>query len=259
MAVYEAKFICEVLEDTDVDVIRDDWESALKSKRAKILSEVTKRIPNTATYVEVLANPAIAEYESYVNPNHPKAQRALRKRKIKLPAAGEDYINNIQNALQEGGAFEQGVTQKKTKFARNFKRITVAVGDKSKKLGAIMGAVWALRGQYSKIQTFPSERYTEIARDAGMPVALFKPAYASNVISAVTQLLNEGLYYAHMADELGETDERDNIISDTNTRLDAFVQNTAFLIDGADAANCFVHIVYEGGDFKVHVKETVTL
>ena len=254
MAVYEAKFICAELGDTQLDVVRDDWESTLKSKRSKILTQIQTRIPDASTYNDVLAQPAISEYESFVNPSHPKAARALRKRKIKIPAGANDYLTNVANAFAEGGRFETRVTEAKDKFKRNFAAITQAVGDKSQKLGVVTAVMWALLGQYSKIQTFPSDRYEEIARDADMPTNIFKPEYQANVRSAVTQLLNEGIYYAVLAIDAGE--DVSTLLSDYNSRLDAFVANTTFLKDTIDSANTFVHIVYEAGVLKAHVKET---
>ena len=95
------------------DEVRDDWESTLKSKRQKIITNLQRVIPDEAAYTAKVKDRSNEGYAEFIGTDHPQFDEIMLKREIKMDLAKSRYITNRDNAFAEGGDFETGVTNAK--------------------------------------------------------------------------------------------------------------------------------------------------
>ena len=200
------------------DQIVSEWQETLLAEKDRIYANLTAQISNETEFINKIAEPSSEAYESFVNPNHPKAQEAILKQKLKLRGAYSDWNNSVQAAFASGGAFENGVNTKKDKW-RNVRFALGAVGEKSLLgYGAVVKAVGLMTGD-SKIDAYMGADDTL----TGSPYNVFLSEFARYV---KPMLIAKGVFaanYAFLADEAGDNTTRDNILNAVNTDFDTIL------------------------------------
>ena len=131
----------------DFDEVRDDWETTLKGKRAKILTNLQRVVPDEATYLNVIVDRSNVGYGEYIGTDHPRYDEISLKRELKMENAKSDYIANRDSAFVEGGRFETQVTANKDKFRRNAIVTWMVTGDRDKIYGIVPKAKYILQGK----------------------------------------------------------------------------------------------------------------
>jgi len=194
--------------------IVDEWEQTLKGERARILNNVFAQIPDESAFIAKLAEPASANYESYVNLNHIKSYRAILKHKMKLKTAYNDWKSALESALAEGGVFETNVTAKKEKW-RNVRYALAAVGEKSLMgLGALTKAIRIMTGDRTVTAYFGADdTFT------GTPTNVFKMDYATFLKPVFIAKGVFAVYYAFLLDDAGEITQRDDTLDAVSTEF----------------------------------------
>ena len=97
--------------------IDNDWENTLKGKRSKIITNLQRKVPDEATYKDVIVERSNLGYTDFIGSDHPRHDEIMLKRQIKMDASAADYIANRDAAFEEGGDFEVGVSRGKSKFS----------------------------------------------------------------------------------------------------------------------------------------------
>lgn len=221
--------------DASMSDIIAEWEKDLKGARARILSHITSKIANQSDFLNKLVAPALAGYGDYVNPDHPKADTALLKFRIKLGKAYNTWSSGINSAFAEGGAFETNVSAKKGKMV-NAKYTVGAVGQKAV-LGynAVVKAIMAITGD-SRLSA-----YLEPAKGDdldGSPLNIFDDSVVSYVKPLIVAPAVRTCVFAHYANEAGMNTLRDSVITEFNNLATRII--TAFKKNNASGSLVFV-------------------
>ena len=88
-----------------------EWQRSLKAERDAILSALQTVFATQDDFKNIMLNRQLPAYQQYINPNHPKAAKAIARLKAKWQDVKtfNKFNANIQSAFAEGGDFEKGV------------------------------------------------------------------------------------------------------------------------------------------------------
>jgi hypothetical protein len=197
--------------------IVDEWETMLKTARARILASLGRFLdPSTglARFLDQIADASSDAWEAFINPDYPNADLIKMKQRVKLAAAYPSWSQNIQAALQPNGRFEQGVTANKSKFANNVKGTIGAVGFKPDLgWGPAVKAALIVTGDMRVVRYISSPE-----EFSGAPYNMFPTSarfVRPQIISAITFGSVLGLY----ALDINSADLRNAALNYTNSVL----------------------------------------
>ena len=134
--------------------IKDDWESTLKSKVQKVWDNLHAKIPDESAYLEKLAIPSYTNFYNFVNPNFPKATRAILKQRFGVLAGATYFLNNVYYAIGMDQRFSDGVTNNKGKFESRVRLMWRITGDNDKAVGLLPKLAMALEGDIVKLSKY---------------------------------------------------------------------------------------------------------
>jgi len=187
---------------SEVSEIGDDWETTFKGKRAKILTNLQRVVPDESAYRSKIVDRSNEGYSAFISESHPDYNKIMLKRKTKMPARASDYIANRDAAFAEGGDFESGVTESKGAFMTNVKVILRVVGDKDKVYGAIPKLSYALDGKKELLEEILNDTYDHLITSTDLKRFFVKKAFKTSVVA----IANEALAYVVYAIDAGYDD-----------------------------------------------------
>ena len=223
---------------TRFDEVRDDWETTLKAKRSKIITNLQAVIPDESAYVSKVVDRSNTAYSDFIGTDHPRYDEIMLKRQIKMEAAKSDYITNRDSAFAEGGRFETQVTANKGKFRRNAVIIWMVTGDRDKIYGPVPKAKYVLLGS----KALAEELFT--SADHLITSTELKPFFKyRRYIPSVVATINKWLTHVAYAIKAGWSDDAINtkIATKANAELAGYV-NTAMLNPDLDPTACAITI-----------------
>jgi len=207
---------------TRFDEVRDDWETTLKSKRAKIITNLQAVIPDESAYVSKVVDRSNVAYSDFIRSDHPRYDEIMLKRQIKMEAAKSDYITNRDAAFAEGGRFETQVSARKDFFRRNAVIIWMVTGDRDKIYGAVPKAKYVLLGN----KTLAEEVLT--SADHLITSTELKPFFKyRRYVPSVVASINKWLTYVAYALKAGwsDADIDSKIATKANDELTGYVND----------------------------------
>ena len=68
---------------SEISEIGDDWETTFKAKRAKILTNLQRVVPDETAYKSVIVDRSNEGYASFISESHPDFNKIMLKRKTK--------------------------------------------------------------------------------------------------------------------------------------------------------------------------------
>ena len=208
---------------SEVSEIGDDWETTLKAKRQKIITNLQRVVPDEDAYKTVIVERSNEGYGQFISESHPSYDKIMLKRKIKMPARASDYITNRNNAFAEGGDFEAGVTESKGAFITNAKIILRVVGDKDKVYAPIAKLSYALDGKKALLESILNNTYDHLITSTELKTFFIKKQFKTSVVS----LINEALAYVVYAIDAGFDDSwiQTNIADKYNPLIAAMINS----------------------------------
>ena len=224
---------------SEISEIGDDWETTFKSKRAKILTNLQRVVPDESTYRSVIVDRSNEGYASFISESHPDFNKIMLKRKTKMPARASDYIANRDAAFVEGGDFETGITANKGAFMNNVKVILRVVGDRDKVYGAIPKLSFALDGKKELLEEILNDTYDHLITSTDLKRFFVKKAFKTSVVA----IANEALAYVVYAIDAGYDDTwiTSNIADVYNPLLAAMI-NASTVNSELDPTACSITI-----------------
>ena len=239
---------------SEISEIGDDWENTFKGKRQKIITNLSRVVPDEDAYKDIIVKRSNEGYAEFVSPTHPDYNKIMLKRKVKMPARASDYITHRNEAFQEGGAFEQGITNNKDAFMNNVKVILRVVGDKDKIVGAIPKAQLILLGKKALFEEVKNDTYDHVITSTEL-----KPFFKyRRTIATIVATLNYYLSYVVYAIDAGYDDTwiENNIVNDANAELASYV-NANLINPDLDPANSKIEITKDAttGRWGIHIVE----
>ena len=208
---------------SEISEIADDWETTFKGKRQKILTNLSRVIPDEATYRSTIVDRSNEGYAEYISESHPDYNRIMLKRMVKMPARAADYITNRDAAFSEGGEFEAGIARNKGAFMNNVKVILRVVGDKDKVYGAIPKLSYALDGKKELLEGILNDTYDHLITSTDLKRFFVKKSFKTSVVA----IANEALAYIVYAIDAGYDDTwiETNLASVYNPMLAAMINS----------------------------------
>jgi len=188
---------------SEITEIGDDWETTFKGKRQKIITNLSRVVPDETAYKEVIVNRSNEGYKEFIGTDHPDYNKIMLKRMTKMPARASDYITHRDEAFAEGGDFEKGITENKDAFMNNVKVILRVVGDKDKIWGAVAKLGLLLDGKKALFEEKINTTYDHLITSTDLKRFF---AYKSFKASCVA-LVNEALAYVVYAIDTGYDDD----------------------------------------------------
>jgi len=131
-----------------IELVSDDWNTTLKSKREKVIRGHRKAIPDADAYIEKVVDRSNDAYGKYIE-GHPEKDVILLERELTMSLAKDEYRQRVDNAFVSGGEFEKGVDENKDKFMRNIKTVLAVVGYSPYAYGAVEKAKYLFKGLYA--------------------------------------------------------------------------------------------------------------
>ena len=226
--------------------LRDLWLDSAKSSRLALRAKALLAIPDEASYVQYLAEPASSAFAEFVNDLFPGAGIIEFKHKAKVRRRHKAWDANIRKATEEGGAFEQGLEKGKDKYfdAKFGLRCTGTPRDMP---GPCWKAVYALSGSKKPLEYPSTLDYWE------NPDAICSPFELWARIPSRTLLLPPlllGLVLAMYAQELfekglsGFAQVRDYVIERANGIIEDYLSKIK-------VRDCYLRIEYDTFNFFV--------
>jgi len=242
---------------SEISEIGGDWNASIKGKASKILANLQRVIPDESAYNSKIVDRGNAGYTDFLGPNHPRLNKILLKRKVKMPKAASDYLTNRDAAFEAGGAFESGVDGAATRFLNNLKVILRVVGDKDKIVGAVPKLTLALQGRASLLADL-----IDVTRDHEVTTTELKPFFIDKkFVTPAVSLVNECLSYVVYAidSEYDDAWIETNIVTNYNTLLAAMV-NASMVNSELDPTACAIEIKKDSttGRWGVEVVEATS-
>jgi len=224
---------------SDISEIQTDWQNTFKGKASKIITNLQRVIPDESAYNDKIVDRGNAGYTDFLGSDHPRLNKILLKRKVKMPKAASDYLTNRDAAFEAGGAFETGVDGAATRFLNNLKVILRVVGDKDKIVGAVPKLTLALQGRASLLADLIDETRDHVVTSTELKEFFIDKKFVTPAVS----LVNECLSYVVYATDSGYDDTwiETNIVTNYNTLLQAMV-NASMVNSELDPTACAIEI-----------------
>jgi len=201
--------------------IKDEWETTLKAERARILSALQTKIPDSSNFADKIADASSDQFASFLATvgGAWDVDMIETKQRVKLATRYSVWKTGIEEAFKSGGTFETNVTAKKAKFSE-LRRVIGLVGHKA--LGTwnpVAMGVLLLRGDTRCARYFDAnDSFSGTLENVCDPRkgALCTPSLVAEMVQACV--------LAKYANEGGLTAIRDTIITNSNTRIDEILQ-----------------------------------
>jgi len=223
----------------DFAKVGDDWNSTLKSKRAKIIENLQRVVPDEDAYLSKIVDRSNKGYAEFIGTGHERYDEIMVKREIKMTKAKSDYITNRNNAFAEGGDFEKGVDANKEAFKRNAVVTWMVTGDRDKIYGAIPKLKYALRGKKALLEGVITSDKDHLITSTELKPFFKYPRYVPSVVASCNKWLTH-VAYAVLAG-WSDDDINNKIASKGNAELAGFI-NSSMLNPDLDPANCKLEI-----------------
>jgi len=235
------------------DEVRDDWNSTLKSKRQKIITNLKRVVPDESAYITKIVDRSNAGYKEFIGTTHPRYDEIMLKREIKMEAAKSRYISNRDAAFQAGGDFETGVDRGKDAFRNNAAIIWQVVGDRDKIYGPTPKARYALEGKKDLLEDLITSADNLITSTELKPFFKYR-RYVPSVVASI----NKWLSYVAYALRAGwsDADINNKIATKANDELAGYV-NSAMINPDLDPTASKIEISKDAatGRWGVHIVE----
>ena len=201
----------------EMDNRKEVWARDLKGARGDILSRLQTVFKDFDAFQGIMVNRQLPAYESYVNPSHPKAKKAITRLKLKWndPDVYTKFSNGIQSAFSEGGAFEQGVDAQKGAWADRTKIVARIVGIRPVGISMAPKLMMILRGQDPTPYLLDVETFT----DTGIKAPLVDPNVPEYVVMSVIPVVVDGAYWHYAYKKVGLDTDAETYLSDIKTKL----------------------------------------
>jgi len=240
---------------SEMDNRKEIWARDLKNARPDILSRLQTTFKDFDTFSKVMKERQIPGYQAYINPNHPKYNKALTRLRLKWndPDVYTKFSNGIQSAFSEGGRFDQGVDAQKQVWADRTKIVAMVVGIRPIGLGPAPKLMMILRGIDPSPWLLAVDSYT----DTGIKAPLMDPDVPEYVAMSVIPVLVDGIYWHYAFSKIGETTEAENYLGNTKTRLQNLITK---LIDTDVYSLDAFDLGYDASQerYKIYLKVTKT-
>jgi len=203
----------------------EEWANTLKAMRNSILNNILQSIPDATRFRDIMLQRALPQYQQFINPNHPKANKAIAKLKAKFAdlRTYQQWLEQIQSAFAEGGRFENAIDNvlNTNKYEERVKPVLMMVGGSTLGLGPAPKLVMILRGldPTSYLRSDIGEQFT----DTGVDRPLVDPLLPEYVVAAVVPILVEAVYWHRTYTSVGDSTSADNALSNGQSRLQAFL------------------------------------
>jgi len=224
--------------DTELSNRKEIWARDLKNARSDILNRLLTVFKDFSTFSDIMMKRQIPGYEAYINPNHPKAKKAITKlkRKWNEPEVYTKWSTEVQSAFAEGGAFDVGVDKAKEDWYRRTKVVAMVVGIRPVGLSLAPKLYMLLRG----LDTTPYE--LAVDNVVTRPTAsLIDPNIPDYVSMAVIPTIVDGAY---------------NYITNYKNKLNTLISK---LLASGLTLDAFDFLYDEGVDrFKIYIKVSQT-
>ena len=224
-----------------VDVKAGDWEANLKELRDYISRALDTVFPSEEAWRDVMESRAVPGFASFVNPQWPRAPKALIKYRVKLVTAYGKWKTNKDKAFAEGGRFEQGVEAGVDTWKEMVIPVLKVVGVRPLGLGPIAKAFRLLLGLPAPIDA--TEIAAGVPRDsmAGQPVqVVYDPEIAFTVYAIIPKAV-EGVVYSHYYREAGMAGEADKHLENVSNKVAEFLNR----LKRADIGNITFKLAYD--------------
>jgi len=236
----------EVLDPTAVSAdVFNEWLETLKAERSRILTAITTRISDENAFKKKLAEPSADGFAEFVNPNYALKDPSFikLKQRIKILRAYPDYINAVQNAFSESGAFLTNIDLKKDKFRTVRYTLSVLGNPPATRWGPLPKAILFMTGDKKVLQYITSaDSYT------GTPTNVMKAGYQRYFRNSVMPIGVQGAVLAQYAIEIGDATLRDNVITKTNDLIAGIVNA---LYNSTDYTNVYLKLEYDTVEGKL--------
>jgi len=235
-----------------LDVKAGDWEANLKELRDYISRALDAVFEDKETWRSIMEARAVPAYSSFVNPQWPRAAKALLKYRVKLVTAYEKWKANKDRAYGEGGRFEQGVSAGVDAWKRMVVPVLKIVGVRPLGLGPIAKAFRLLMGLPAPIDT--AEIAPGVPRDSmsGKPVQVaYDPDIAFTVYAIIPKAV-EAAVYSHYYREAGMAEEADKHLESVSGKVTEFLNR----LKRPDIGDITFKLAYDGniGRHYVYVR-----
>jgi len=187
---------------SEISEIGDDWETTFKGKRSKIITNLSRVVPDETAYKDVIVNRSNEGYKEFIGTDHPDYNKIMLKRMTKMPARASDYITHRDQAFQEGGDFEAGITENKNAFMNNVKVILRVVGDKDKIWGAVAKLGLLLEGKKALFEEKLNSTFDHLITSTELKKFFVYKSFKATCVAIV----NEALSYVVYAMDAGYDD-----------------------------------------------------
>ena len=163
------------------------WAANLKAQKDYIYNRLLQTFPSPDEFSNIMQTRAIPRYEEYVNPNHPKAAKALAKMRTNLPTAYDSWKKGVDDALGPNGYFGDRVdaAAQSDKWSKRVVPALMIVGAPEIGPGPAPKLVWLLEGY--DITQFLRSDVGEVASDTlqNKPIISPAPPYAVATVNAL--------------------------------------------------------------------------
>lgn len=235
--------------DTAGDTV-DEWQNTLISQLPAIYNALMTKIPDEQTFKKVIAETSHLVWQDFVNPAWEEADFIKLKHKIKLLKSYPQWKSGVDAAFGQGSPeaayFDERVRDKVQKFASGILYTLGATGLRYLfKRGPAVKAIGVISGMKRIVNDIADNEW--IVRGV---VNVFLPGAARFVRPQAIAIMTQGMVLAFYAEEAGETDLRDSVISATNSVL----QNTVLKQVDTSKYSVVLEIGYDDGGIFAHSK-----
>lgn len=241
---------------TDIEQI---WARSAKAERERILNRLLSVFSDAQTFEDIMLKRQLKAYENYINPNHPKAQKALLKLQLKWKddKTYQKWNTNVQSAFAEGGAFENGVDAVDANdiYANRVKPVLQIVGVHGYKIGPAPKLLMLLQGY--DITPYLDSDLGETFTDTGVDKPLVKSGIPLYALQPVVPILVEGIRWHKAYLGVGDSTSAANMLSQTEANLKSFIEG---LIDTSKFSVASLTISYDSASdrytIQIHIDQT---
>ena len=203
----------------------DIWARSTKAERDRILSRLLAIFPDAVTFENVMLNRQLPAYQSYINPNHPKASKALLKLRLKWidDKTYQQWNANVQSAFSAGGDFDTAIDNVVTtnKYEDRIKPVLQVVGVRP--LGRSIAPKLMMLLQGYDMSAYIDTNLGESFTDTGVDKPLLDSTLPVSVTQAVIPIIVEGVRWHKAYLAVGDNTTASQMLTDAQTKLQSFI------------------------------------
>jgi len=225
-----------------------EWRDTLIGEMSRIGSNILAKIPDEATFLNLIADASSDAWEAFVNPTWPKATMIQVKQRVKLARRYDAWDDGIRATFLPDGYFDDRVLTKANKW--KLARYPISL------VGLQHHPTIRWRAGTKGVKFFVGDqritRYMDATLDTytGDPTYVVKDAYGKFFQALTIGKLVYGYVMSKFADEAGLATTRDDVITTLNSEMDEILSG-ALDTTKANPALSYLHLSYSAGDFYV--------